>query len=59
MAIKNCKECGAEVSGSAKACPKCGKDQRNFFARQLRLPCFLLADQTPCYPPPFAFLIII
>lgn len=25
MAIKACKECGAEVSSSAKVCPKCGK----------------------------------
>jgi hypothetical protein len=25
MALKKCKECGAEVSSSAKKCPKCGK----------------------------------
>lgn len=25
MALKKCKECGAEVSTSAKRCPKCGK----------------------------------
>lgn len=25
MALKVCKECGAEVSKSAKICPKCGK----------------------------------
>lgn len=25
MALKACKECGAEVSKSAKICPKCGK----------------------------------
>ena len=33
MGIKRCKECGEEVSSSAKACPKCGKDQRNFFKK--------------------------
>lgn len=32
MALKNCKECGAEVS-SKGVCPKCGKDQRNFFVK--------------------------
>ena len=32
MALKICKECGAEVS-SKGICPKCGKDQRNFFAK--------------------------
>lgn len=31
MAIKPCKECGQEVSSDAKKCPKCGKDQRNWF----------------------------
>lgn len=25
MSMKNCKECGAEISSSAKVCPKCGK----------------------------------
>lgn len=25
MALKNCKECGAQVSTSASRCPKCGK----------------------------------
>ncbi len=25
MALKICKECGAEISKSAKVCPKCGK----------------------------------
>lgn len=24
MALKKCKECGAEISAAAKACPKCG-----------------------------------
>lgn len=32
MSLKNCKECGAEVS-SKGVCPKCGKDQRNFFVK--------------------------
>ena len=26
MALVKCKECGAEISSSAKKCPKCGKD---------------------------------
>lgn len=25
MALKKCKECGAEISSDAKTCPKCGK----------------------------------
>lgn len=33
MAIKVCKDCGAEISTGAKACPKCGKDQRNFLVK--------------------------
>jgi hypothetical protein len=33
MALKECKECGQEISSSANKCPKCGKDQRNFFMR--------------------------
>jgi hypothetical protein len=33
MAMKTCKECGKEVSSSAKICPSCGKDQRNFFMK--------------------------
>lgn len=32
MALKMCKECGTEVS-SKGVCPKCGKDQRNFFVK--------------------------
>lgn len=32
MAMKICKECGNEVS-SKGVCPKCGKDQRNFFVK--------------------------
>lgn len=31
MALKICKECGNQVSSSAKACPKCGK-RLNFFS---------------------------
>lgn len=27
MAMKKCKECGAEISSSAKTCPNCGKKQ--------------------------------
>lgn len=33
MALKKCKECGKEISSSAKECPSCGKDQRNWFMR--------------------------
>ena len=33
MAMKKCKECGTDVSSDAKVCPKCGKDQRNFFMK--------------------------
>ena len=33
MGIVKCKECGEAVSKNAKACPKCGKDQRNFFMK--------------------------
>lgn len=33
MAMKKCKECGESISSSAKTCPKCGKDQRNFFMK--------------------------
>lgn len=32
MALKMCKECGTEVS-SKGICPKCGKDQKNFFLK--------------------------
>ena len=31
MAMKYCKECGSEVSSSAKVCPKCGKKQKNIW----------------------------
>jgi DNA-directed RNA polymerase subunit RPC12/RpoP len=33
MAMIKCKECGAEISSSAKRCPNCGKDSRNFFMK--------------------------
>ena len=29
MALKKCKECGAEISSSAKRCPQCGKKQKS------------------------------
>ena len=29
MAMKACKECGNEISSSAKICPKCGKKQKH------------------------------
>ena len=28
MAMKKCKECGADISSSAKRCPQCGKKQK-------------------------------
>lgn len=31
--MTNCKACGKEVAKGAKACPNCGKDQRNFFGK--------------------------
>lgn len=33
MSMKNCKECGSEISKSAKVCPKCGKKQKNSIVR--------------------------
>ena len=41
MAMKKCKECGAEISSSAKKCPSCGKDQRNWFSRHKLLTVIL------------------
>lgn len=41
MAMKICKECGSEVS-SKGVCPKCGKDQRNFFVKH-KILVFVLA----------------
>ncbi len=31
--MKNCKSCGKELDKSAKICPNCGKDQRNWFMK--------------------------
>ena len=42
MAMKICKGCGEQVDSSAKACPKCGKDPRNFFMKHKVL-SFILA----------------
>ncbi len=42
MAMKNCKECGTEISSSAKVCPKCGKEQRNFFQKHVILTIILV-----------------
>lgn len=33
MAMKVCQDCGTELSSKAKICPKCGRDQRNFYSR--------------------------
>ena len=41
MAMKICKECGSEVS-SKGVCPKCGKDQRNFFIKHKVVTFFLI-----------------
>ena len=35
MAIKFCKECGAEVSSSSKKCPKCGKKRKHPILRSI------------------------
>lgn len=42
MSIKLCKECGTEISKDAKACPKCGKDNRNFFVKHKVLTFILI-----------------
>ena len=42
MALKICKECGTEISKDAKTCPKCGKDQRNFFVKHRVITAILL-----------------
>lgn len=42
MAMKICKSCGEQVDSSAKACPKCGKDPRNFFMKH-KILTFILA----------------
>lgn len=41
MAMKKCKECGAEISSSANQCLKCGKIQKNFFERHIVLSIIL------------------
>ena len=41
MALKICKECGSEVSSTGR-CPKCGKDQRNFFIKHKFLTFILI-----------------
>ena len=33
MALKICKDCGSQISSKAKTCPKCGKEQQNFFMK--------------------------
>lgn len=35
MAMKKCKECGADISSSAKVCPKCGKKLKHTGLRVL------------------------
>ena len=35
MSMKNCKECGTEISSSAKVCPKCGKKLKHTGIRVL------------------------
>lgn len=35
MAMKQCKECGADVSSSAKTCPRCGKKLKHTGLRVL------------------------
>ena len=42
MSTKVCKNCGAELSSDAKVCVKCGKDQRNFFAKHKVLSFLIL-----------------
>lgn len=42
MALKYCKECGAEVSSSAKKCPKCGKDRTHPVLRGVLLAILII-----------------
>lgn len=35
MSMKKCKECGSEISSSAKVCPKCGKKSKHTGIRVL------------------------
>ena len=50
MALKNCKECGQEVSSEAKVCPHCGKRLRKwnwFLLIFVPLAFFLLVGYKP------------
>ncbi|MBR1884475.1 MAG: hypothetical protein IJ809_06080 [Clostridia bacterium] len=40
--MKRCKECNEEISMDAKKCPKCGRDQRNWFMRHAILYIILI-----------------
>ncbi len=42
MAMKICKDCGEEISKDAKVCPKCGKEQRNFFQKHIIITIILV-----------------
>ena len=42
MGLKLCKDCGAEISKGAKVCPKCGKEQRNFFQKHIIISFILI-----------------
>ena len=42
MALKYCKECGVEVSSSAKKCPKCGKDRTHPVLRGVLLAILII-----------------
>ena len=42
MALKYCKECGAEVSSSAKRCPKCGKNRTHPVLRTFLIAIFIM-----------------
>lgn len=42
MALKKCNECGEQISGSAKACPKCGKPQTSRATKLIAL-LFIIA----------------
>lgn len=42
MAMKVCKDCGTEVSSSAKKCPKCGKDRTHPVLRGILLAILII-----------------
>ena len=42
MALKNCKECGHEISTNAKTCPKCGEPQTGYKRKTLPRILFIL-----------------